>query len=509
MSLIILTLLSHSFALTLTPKHPTDKYGRQLVFHGVNVAYKLPPYVPVTDHFDAFTSLSAEDVQFMKDKGLNMVRFGIFWEALETAPGVYNYTYLSQVNQTITTLGLAGIYTILDSHQDLFTRRFCGEGMPYFYTPEVNHRCDAYWMGTMFEIMGLCKSMNSYKFKVDSNGNPLLSECLEHSFELYYMSPEVNAIFYNFYTNQTLLQAYRQFWQVVSSTLASNPFIVAYDLLNEPWPGGFYEFPEYLVAGVTDNRFLQDFYFNLSEVVRNNTQVPYLAIEPTQLPDTFSKDVFPVGFTQLPFKSLLNDHTYCCEIGPDMCLNGEPSLLNASTICRNFHKRKVDVRALDAERLGVGLVFTEFGACSGSEACVAEINGALDAFDSKGLSWAYWQYKGFNDFTTTGSDSEGLWYANGTLQDGKVRALTRTYFQATQGIVESFSFVNGTFVGSYVLDSSIPAGTQIYMNIPVYYAEGFSIEVSRSGAKITHSSNSLTVYFSSGSGSTTITITPS
>jgi endoglycosylceramidase len=322
------------------------------------------------------------------------------------------------------------------------------------------------------------------------------------------MSPEVNSIFYNFYKNETLLNAYKGFWKTVSGTLAGNPYIVAYDLLNEPWPGGFYEFPEYLVAGVTDHTFLQDFYFNLSEVVRNNTQSPFLAIEPTQLPDTFSKDVFPVGFTQLPFKSLLNDHTYCCEVGPDMCLNGEPSLQNASTVCRDFHKRKVNIRALDAERLGVGLVFTEFGACSGSDACVAEINGALDAFDSKALSWAYWQYKGFNDFTTTGSESEGLWYSNGTLQQEKLKALTRTYFMATQGSPESFSFVNGTFVGNFVLDSSISAGTLIYLNSEVYYPNGFTVDVSRSGAKISHSQNRLVVYFANGSGRTTITITP-
>jgi hypothetical protein len=30
-------------------------------------------------------------------------------------------------------LGEAGIYTLVDSHQDAITRKTCGEGMPGFY----------------------------------------------------------------------------------------------------------------------------------------------------------------------------------------------------------------------------------------------------------------------------------------------------------------------------------------------------------------------------------------
>jgi endoglycosylceramidase len=507
---LISVLFSSVFAvkLSLEPKHPVDQYGRRLVFHGVNAAFKLPPYLPQTESFDPQLSISAEDIAFMQQWGFNLVRFAIFWEAVEIQPGVYNNTYLAQVNSIINTLGKAGIYTVLDSHQDLFSRRFCGEGMPFFYTPSVNHRCDAYWFGGVFELMGLCKSMNSYDFTLDSNQNPEISQCLTHNFELYYMSPEVNSIFYNFYNNQTLLSAYKNFWKTVSSSLGSNPYIIAYDLLNEPWPGGFYEFPEYLVPGVTDHTYLQDFYFNLSQVIRPNTQIPFLAIEPTQLPDTMSKDVFPVGFTSLPDKSILNDHSYCCEIGLDMCINGEPSYENATTVCRAFHKRKVEVRSLDAERLGVGLTFTEFGACSGSAACIAEIEGALDAFDSKALSWAYWQYKGFGDFTTTGSGTEGLWYQNGTLQVNKVKALSRTYIKATQGIPKSFTFNNGTFVGTFELNSSITMPTEIYINSEMWYPNGVSVEVSRKGAKITVGVNSVSVLFVSGSGETIITIVP-
>lgn len=83
--------------------------------------------------------------------------------------------------------------------------------------------------------------------------------------------------------------------------------------------------------------------------------------------------------------------------------------------CRNFHQNKVNKRSEDAQRLGVPLIFSEFGACSNTTACALEITSSADAFDSGLASWAYWMFKGFGDFTTTGTAMEGLWDADGNL----------------------------------------------------------------------------------------------
>jgi len=76
--------------------------------------------------------------------------------------------------------------------------------------------------------------------------------------------------------------------------------------------------------------------------------------------------------------------------------------------------RKAHARAKDAKRLGVPLIFSEFGACFDTKACAAEINGSTDAFDSELASWAHWMYKGFGDFTTTGGAKEGLFNSDGS-----------------------------------------------------------------------------------------------
>ena len=59
------------------------------------------------------------------------------WEAVETSPGVYNHTYLDEVEKLINKLGEKGIYTQVDAHQDALARIVCGEGMPNFYARKI------------------------------------------------------------------------------------------------------------------------------------------------------------------------------------------------------------------------------------------------------------------------------------------------------------------------------------------------------------------------------------
>ena len=79
-------------------------------------------------------------------------------------------------------LGERGIYTLLDAHQDVLARKICGEGMPNFYAEEalMSHDCDQGWLP--YIGVNICKSIESYGFKADSEGNPLIEECQKHMF---------------------------------------------------------------------------------------------------------------------------------------------------------------------------------------------------------------------------------------------------------------------------------------------------------------------------------------
>lgn len=93
-----------------------DNMDRQTVFHGVNVVYKQKPYIPTQDKFDFENSLSDQDIKYLKSWGMNFVRLGVMWEAVETKQGVYDTAYLSKINDLITKLGQNGIYTLVDAH---------------------------------------------------------------------------------------------------------------------------------------------------------------------------------------------------------------------------------------------------------------------------------------------------------------------------------------------------------------------------------------------------------
>ena len=99
-----------------------DEKGRARIFHGQNVVVKGSPYLPEMDEWDPQMSLTEEDVQQMVEWGVTIVRLGLLWEAVETAPGVYDYDYLASLEQVVNRLGDYGIYVMLDGHQDVFSR---------------------------------------------------------------------------------------------------------------------------------------------------------------------------------------------------------------------------------------------------------------------------------------------------------------------------------------------------------------------------------------------------
>lgn len=505
--ILILTSLAHAatnFKVNPDNGFIQDEFGRVRLFHGMNAAVKLPPYLPTSESFDPLNSMSQQDIDYMTEWGFNFVRLGTIWEAVEKQVGVYDYEYLKQVNELVTRLGEAGIYTLIDSHQDVLSRRTCGEGMPLDYTPIPTARCEDTLVGKFLKLVGVCKTMDEYIQNYDENGLPVIEECLKNAFVKYYITPESNQLFENFYQNQTVRQAFVEYWGVLAASVAENPYVFGYDIINEPFAASFYEHPEFYIPGVFDKQVLQPLYIDVAAKIRQSDTQGIINFMPDQSPDVIGLlggFIFDVGFTTTPGgekyhdREILNDHTYCCQSGMDVCSVGaQPSLEDAKGFCRDFHSRRVKTRANNARKLGVGLFFNEFGACSNSEACFEEIRGAADAFDDNLVSWAYWQYKYYDDITTTSNESESLFNADGSVQkEYKLKALVRTYVQAFQGVPISMHFdaSTGDFTTVYKVDASIQHPTVIYYNTEYYYSHGLDISVTYGDKEATLSFPSL------------------
>lgn len=54
-----------------------DVFGRERYFHGVNVVFKGPPWIPRTDGFDSRWSFSEKDMEYLAALGLNAIRLDL------------------------------------------------------------------------------------------------------------------------------------------------------------------------------------------------------------------------------------------------------------------------------------------------------------------------------------------------------------------------------------------------------------------------------------------------
>jgi hypothetical protein len=67
-----------------------DVHKRSVIYHGVNIVYKVDPYLPSSDKFDPETSLTDAEIDNLVAWGFNFVRLGVMWEAVERSQGTFN-----------------------------------------------------------------------------------------------------------------------------------------------------------------------------------------------------------------------------------------------------------------------------------------------------------------------------------------------------------------------------------------------------------------------------------
>jgi endoglycosylceramidase len=450
---------------------------RTLIYHGVNAVYKLPPYHPATTGFDATTTLSDIDAANLQRWGFNVVRLGVLWPGLEPgARGVYDTNYLDKIETIVTNLGKHGIQVILDMHQDLWHRKFCGEGVPDY-------------------VFSLCKATEpantkpfpqpavSGSYPVDEEGNPTLEACLSEMFATYYLSAEVGAGFQCLYDNvDGLWDAFAGFWQTVARRFAGVETVLGYELLNEPWAGDVYQSPRNLLPQLVERQYLQPLYEHAHSAIRavDNETIVFF--------EGLTIDYWTSGFSSGPGGAAFNDrqalayHIYC-------------PAQNTSSVVRQMACDAVDdlflaQRRNDAARLGVGLVMTEFGAAEAVAADLAQLARTTAVADRFQQSWMYWQFKYFQDITTCTPQGESLYNADGSICAEKLDVLSRTYPQAVAGQLENFEYDvhSRVFRMHYRLLSpeifaaaegtGVGLQTEIYVNRELAYPHGLKVSVS-------------------------------
>jgi endoglycosylceramidase len=454
----------------LATKHYVDDDNRVRIFHGVNAVYKTAPYHPSFGAFDPETSLNEEDIRNLHSWGVNFIRLGMMWPGVEPQRGQYNMTYINVMKQLIETLQRYDIFVLLDCHQDLLSPKFCGEGVPDF-AAIVDPLTPPFPSPSLFEPL-----------PTDPNtGYPETKACLEYEFARFYLASATNSAFQNLYDDKDgIKQSFGAFWQLVAKNFAKYPNVMGYELINEPWAGDVYRNLKLLYPKYADLHNLQPFYDYLATQIRQIDEETLIFFE-QNLVDNGLLD--QTGFTHVPGgdqysnRSVLSYHIYCGFTNR----TGDPG--SWTIVCDGVQDLIYEFAMKEVRRLGAGGFMTEFGALDDLPNGIDNIVNLLNMADTFQQSWSWWQYKSYNDITTSATGgSESFYNTDGSLQNAKVKALARTYPMAIAGYPKHYVFfpVTGIFRLTYTANNAATAPTIIYVCTEFVYPKGYNVVINPS-----------------------------
>ena len=382
-----------------------DGSGRVVLLHGENAVWKLAPYAPPA----VARGFVEADAQWLEDHGLNAVRLGVLFVGVMPERGVIDTSYLEAIDRVVQLLAAHHIYVLLDFHQDLYNEKFQGEGFPDWsvYDDGIPHFFNAGFPGN-------------------------------------YFTPEVMRTFDNLWANKMaagdpkgLWDYYADAWRAVVSKWKDQPYLMGYDLLNEPWPGS--DWPTCanpLGCPLHDTLKLQAFQQHVLEGIRALDSDNIVWFEPNVTFNSGAKSGLGLITPVVDANLGLSWHNYCLPAG----------VVHSSGItdvpgCELLHQIPFDNANETIARLGATQLVTEFGASDD----IADLKQVTRQADQYFVGWLYWHYKEWGDPTTESQTSggQGLFYKDDdltTLKPVKGQVLIRPYPRATAGTPQSLSF---------------------------------------------------------------------
>ena len=362
----------------------TDSTGRVVILHGVNAVFKRPPYVaPATA-----AGFTARDADFLVRHGINAVRLGVLFAGVMPRPGVIDQGYLDRIDRIVQLLADRRIWVLLDFHQDALNERFAGEGFPAWATHDD---------GLPFVDLG--------------------------SFFLNDQTPAVQRAYDHFWNDDNdLWRYYTQAWVAVAKKWRDQPYLMGYDLFNEPNAGSQMSTCANPAGCPVFDARLQAMFDHVRAAIRAVDPRNLVWFEPQFLFNAISRS----NFTHVDDPAVaLSWHDYACT--PAFVEGG---VFPDDVDCTINEPRVMDDAAQQMEQMGAGGAMTEFGA----EDDLADLERMTAYADQHLTGWMYWAYKHWDD--PTGSDTEGLFRDDAkpaTVKQAKVDVLFHAYPQAIAG----------------------------------------------------------------------------
>ncbi len=415
----------------------TDEQGRVMILHGVNIDYGTksnPEVLPVIPKEQA--------ERLVNSFGLNFVRLLMVWEGVEPQAGVTDRNYLDMIEQRVDLLWEAGLYVVLDMHQDVYAQRFCCDGAP------------------------------EWAIRDDD-----LPYELQDQWFLNYFQPAVQRSFDNFWAydkgeHADLQDHYAAMWVEVAKRFKDHPAVLGYDLMNEPHPGSDFDAAE--AVGLSPSRESRSESFDKEKLTPFYQRVTN-AIR--------SVDTENWIFFESRYGGPGNGSASWIE-GLDDPRNGSPRLAYFphlySVSVENNQSYNQDTmttipdweahRSEEVTKEGWPLLIGEWGLDSAWTNADLFMKQVLAMADRQMAGWAYWAW-----------DPGGWSFIDSDLNEREsADIIVRTYPRRIAGKPISFGFDPDTrvFELTFVDRAGVSGSTEIYLPAVRHYPDGWTVTVS-------------------------------
>ncbi|MGH9209540.1 MAG: glycoside hydrolase family 5 protein [Acidimicrobiales bacterium] len=256
-----------------------DEDGRQVILRAVNLN-SLAEYAQNHPDYEPTRPLTGDDWDQIAAEGFNAVRLLVSWSRLEPERGQIDADYVEQIRQAVGDAANRGLYTVIDMHQDAWG--------PFVATPpgsvcapglEPSNGWDGApeWATPSPTELDSCRPVDGE----DKPGSELVTEA-----------------WHRFYTDADGVQGRLvAVWQHLAESLADEPSVAGYDLLNEPGHGRGDTAPAALLAELAP---LGDFYARAIDAIRDGESEAGIEPRPIFFEPTVLGSPPPADFSDDP-----------------------------------------------------------------------------------------------------------------------------------------------------------------------------------------------------------------
>ncbi|MBX3192755.1 MAG: cellulase family glycosylhydrolase [Labilithrix sp.] len=381
-----------------------DPNGRTVILRGVNLAgaHKVKPYL---------SSFGPDEyTRIRKEWGMNVLRFLVSWTALEPTRGTFDDAYLDELEKRMGWARDAGVFVVLDMHQDLFGEGFLGgNGAPRWACDESRYA--AFKPATPW-FWG-------------------------------YLDANVMACFDGLWTNTDIRHRLVEGWRRIAQRLVKFDNVLGFDALNEPHWGSH-------PPDAFERDRLAPFYDEVVAAVRAEAKGWLFFMEPSSARN--------LGLAMNLPKPTIEGVVYSPHAYDPAAESGDgfdPSHRDP------FLFKVADLRE-EANALGAGLFLGEYGGHVDKPGIVEYMTAAYDAAGMAAASTAYWAHdrdEGYAMLNPDGSEKKIL-----------LDVLVRPYPERVAGHLLSYAFDAGskTATVTFEPDATIEAPTEIVVPARVY-----------------------------------------